>query len=94
MIVKAGYGRKKNKSRINAVEMRSLCSMFGVPQKGRCRNSDVRERRGLKEDLVTRVEKASGKTLKGAERALGAAGGAFPVSLCNLTFGAGKARRL
>ncbi|GBP43284.1 hypothetical protein EVAR_31168_1 [Eumeta japonica] len=50
--------RKKNESRINAVEMRSLCSMCGVSRKDRCRNSDVRERCSLKEDVVTRVERA------------------------------------
>ncbi|GBP06051.1 Alpha-tocopherol transfer protein-like [Eumeta japonica] len=37
--------------------MRSLRNMYGVPLKDRCRNSDVRERCGLKEDVVTRVEK-------------------------------------
>ncbi|GBP61971.1 hypothetical protein EVAR_40979_1 [Eumeta japonica] len=52
-----GSGRKKNESRINAVEMRSLRSMYGVSRKDRCRNSDVRERCGLKEDVVTRVER-------------------------------------
>ncbi|GBP82570.1 hypothetical protein EVAR_87816_1 [Eumeta japonica] len=33
--------QKKNESRINAVEMRSLRSMCGVSRKDRCRNSDV-----------------------------------------------------
>ncbi|GBP83911.1 Vanin-like protein 2 [Eumeta japonica] len=42
---------------INAVEMRSLRTMYGVSQKNRCGNSDVRERCGLKEDVVTRVER-------------------------------------
>ncbi|GBP70680.1 hypothetical protein EVAR_88855_1 [Eumeta japonica] len=37
--------------------MRSLRSMCGVSRKDRCRNSDVRERCGLKEDVVTRVER-------------------------------------
>ncbi|GBP89869.1 hypothetical protein EVAR_65758_1 [Eumeta japonica] len=38
--------------------MRSLRTMCGVSRKGRCRNSDVRERCGLKEGVVTRVERA------------------------------------
>ncbi|GBP64274.1 hypothetical protein EVAR_45322_1 [Eumeta japonica] len=37
--------------------MRSLLSVCGVPRKDRCRNSDVRERCGLKEDVVTWVER-------------------------------------
>ncbi|GBP28914.1 hypothetical protein EVAR_93559_1 [Eumeta japonica] len=37
--------------------MRSLRSMCGVSQKGRCRNCDVRERCGLKEGVVARVER-------------------------------------
>ncbi|GBP69520.1 hypothetical protein EVAR_88421_1 [Eumeta japonica] len=41
----------------NDVEMRSLRSICGVSQKCRCRNSDVRERCGLKEGIVTRVER-------------------------------------
>ncbi|GBP89818.1 hypothetical protein EVAR_66708_1 [Eumeta japonica] len=39
------------------MEMRLLHSMCGVSRKDRCRNSDVRERRALKEDVVTRVER-------------------------------------
>ncbi|GBP85517.1 hypothetical protein EVAR_45059_1 [Eumeta japonica] len=57
MVVKAGYGRKKNKTRINAVNMRSPGSVCGVSQKDRCRNSDVRQQCGMKEDVVTRVGK-------------------------------------
>ncbi|GBP82341.1 hypothetical protein EVAR_90976_1 [Eumeta japonica] len=45
--------QKINQSRINAVEMRSLRSMCKVYRKDRCRNSDVKERWGLKEDVVT-----------------------------------------
>ncbi|GBO99585.1 hypothetical protein EVAR_730_1 [Eumeta japonica] len=45
--------RRKNERMINAVEM---CSMCGVSLKDRCRNSVVRERCGLKEDVVSRVE--------------------------------------
>ncbi|GBP84055.1 hypothetical protein EVAR_67654_1 [Eumeta japonica] len=48
--------QKKKESRINEVEMRSLRSMCGVSRKDRCRNSDVRERCGLKKVVVTRVE--------------------------------------
>ncbi|GBP90131.1 hypothetical protein EVAR_68630_1 [Eumeta japonica] len=48
---------EKNEGRINAVEMRSLRSMCRVSRKDRCRNSDVRQRCGLKEDVVTRVER-------------------------------------
>ncbi|GBP67384.1 hypothetical protein EVAR_43667_1 [Eumeta japonica] len=49
--------QKKSESRISAVEMRSLRSMCGVFRKDRCRNSDVRERCGLKDDVEARVEK-------------------------------------
>ncbi|GBP34274.1 hypothetical protein EVAR_13413_1 [Eumeta japonica] len=49
--------QKKNESTSNTVEIRSLYSMCGVSRKFRCRNSDVIERCGLKEDPVTRVEK-------------------------------------
>ncbi|GBP13100.1 hypothetical protein EVAR_93069_1 [Eumeta japonica] len=45
--------------------MRSLRSMCGVSHKDRCRNSDVRERCGLKEDVVTRVERAFGQSAFG-----------------------------
>ncbi|GBP68052.1 hypothetical protein EVAR_104012_1 [Eumeta japonica] len=48
--------QKKNGSRISAVEMRSLRSLCGVSRKDRCRNSDVRQRSGLKED-VARAER-------------------------------------
>ncbi|GBP87516.1 hypothetical protein EVAR_86553_1 [Eumeta japonica] len=51
--------QKKNESRINAVEMRSLRSVRGVSQDDRCRNSDVREWCDLKEDVVTRVQRVS-----------------------------------
>ncbi|GBP36681.1 hypothetical protein EVAR_35267_1 [Eumeta japonica] len=34
-------------------------SMYGVPLKNKCRNNDVRGRHGLKEDVVTRVEKGT-----------------------------------
>ncbi|GBP88327.1 Cysteine dioxygenase type 1 [Eumeta japonica] len=50
---------EKNESRVNAVEMRSLRSMCGVSLKDRRRNSDVRERCGLKEVVVTRAERGT-----------------------------------
>ncbi|GBP73957.1 hypothetical protein EVAR_56115_1 [Eumeta japonica] len=37
-------------------------SMCGVPRKDSCRNSDVRMRYGLKEDVVTRVERERNET--------------------------------
>ncbi|GBP77195.1 hypothetical protein EVAR_48328_1 [Eumeta japonica] len=37
--------------------MRSVRNIRGVPLKDKCRNSDVRERCGLKEDVVTKVKK-------------------------------------
>ncbi|GBP80523.1 hypothetical protein EVAR_63273_1 [Eumeta japonica] len=55
MVLKAGYG-KRNESRTIAVKMRSLRSMCGVSRKDRCRNSDIKVC-GLKEDVVTRVER-------------------------------------
>ncbi|GBP21257.1 hypothetical protein EVAR_84384_1 [Eumeta japonica] len=48
---------KKNESRINAVGMRFLGSVCGVSRKGRCRNGDARESRGLKEDVTIRLER-------------------------------------
>ncbi|GBP70923.1 hypothetical protein EVAR_97770_1 [Eumeta japonica] len=46
--------QKKNENRINVMEMRSLRNICGVSRKDTRRNSDVRERCGLKEDLVTK----------------------------------------
>ncbi|GBP31368.1 hypothetical protein EVAR_13488_1 [Eumeta japonica] len=37
--------------------MRSLCNICGVTLKDRSRNSDVRERCGLRDDVMTKVEK-------------------------------------
>ncbi|GBP26863.1 hypothetical protein EVAR_16443_1 [Eumeta japonica] len=48
---------KMNDAVKKKVEMRSLRSICGVCRKDRCRNSDVGERYGLKEDLLTRVER-------------------------------------
>ncbi|GBP65211.1 hypothetical protein EVAR_49011_1 [Eumeta japonica] len=42
---------------INAVEMPSLRSKYGVSQKDRYRKSDIRERGGLKEDVVTKEDR-------------------------------------
>ncbi|GBP81396.1 hypothetical protein EVAR_52658_1 [Eumeta japonica] len=56
--------QKKNESRVNAVEMQSLRSMCRVSRKDRRRNSDVRQRCGLKEDVMTRVERARGYHLR------------------------------
>ncbi|GBP80463.1 hypothetical protein EVAR_12667_1 [Eumeta japonica] len=42
---------------IDAVEIQSLHHTCGVSQKDRCRNSDVRERCGLKKDIVIKVER-------------------------------------
>ncbi|GBP41093.1 General transcription factor 3C polypeptide 2 [Eumeta japonica] len=49
--------QKKNESLINAMEMQSSRNMCGLSLKDRCKNSDVKEQCGLKEDLLTRVEK-------------------------------------
>ncbi|GBP64102.1 hypothetical protein EVAR_51102_1 [Eumeta japonica] len=48
--------------------MRSLRSMCGVYWKDRCRNSDVTERCGLKEDVVTRVERGMLRWFRHLER--------------------------
>ncbi|GBP82831.1 hypothetical protein EVAR_56130_1 [Eumeta japonica] len=42
---------------MNAVEMRSLRNMCKGSRQDRCRKSDVRERCGLKEDVVARAER-------------------------------------
>ena len=49
--------QKRHESRVNAVEMRSLRSMSGIKLTDRVRNSVIREKCGLKESIVTRVEK-------------------------------------
>ncbi|GBP51222.1 hypothetical protein EVAR_85434_1 [Eumeta japonica] len=65
---KSWVWQEKNESNINPVEMRSLRSMCGVSQKNRCRNSDIRERCGLKEDVVTRAEKVIRRRMAGGPR--------------------------
>ncbi|GBP30570.1 hypothetical protein EVAR_94751_1 [Eumeta japonica] len=47
--------QKKNEIGIDSVETRSLRGIWGVSLKDKCKNSDVRERCGLKD--VTRIEK-------------------------------------
>ena len=49
--------QKKHESKINAVEMRSLRSMCGVTLNDRLRNDLIRERCGLNEDVVTKINK-------------------------------------
>lgn len=49
--------QKKHESMINAVEMRSLRSMSGISIMDKVRNSVIRESCGLKEDVVTKIEK-------------------------------------
>ncbi|KAI5640894.1 reverse transcriptase (RNA-dependent DNA polymerase) domain-containing protein [Phthorimaea operculella] len=49
--------QKKHESRINAVEMRALRSMIGVKLSDRIKNRVIRERCGIKEDVVTGIEK-------------------------------------
>jgi exonuclease III len=49
--------QKKHESKINAVEMRSLRSMCGVRLIDRVRNVEIRRRCGLKDDVVTRIER-------------------------------------
>lgn len=43
--------------RIHAVEMRALRSMIDVKVSDKIRNSVIRERFGIKEDVVTKIEK-------------------------------------
>ena len=49
--------QKKHKSKINAVEMRALRSMCGLKLCDRVKNSVIREKCGVKEDVVTKIEK-------------------------------------
>jgi hypothetical protein len=48
--------QKKHISRVNAVEMRAL-SMIGVKLSDMVRNEVIREECGVKEDVVTKIEK-------------------------------------
>ncbi|GBP64707.1 hypothetical protein EVAR_59873_1 [Eumeta japonica] len=45
--------RPSSDEKAYAVKMRSLRSVCGMSRRDRCRNRDVRERYGLKEDVVT-----------------------------------------
>ncbi|GBP44325.1 hypothetical protein EVAR_31218_1 [Eumeta japonica] len=49
--------QKKNDSRFNEVEIESLRNICGLFRKDICRNSDIRERCGLKKDVAIRVER-------------------------------------
>ncbi|GBP77759.1 hypothetical protein EVAR_98452_1 [Eumeta japonica] len=49
--------QKKNKSRVDVMERLSLRSQCGVSREDRCRDSNVRERCSLQEDVVIRVER-------------------------------------
>ncbi|GBP40277.1 hypothetical protein EVAR_83967_1 [Eumeta japonica] len=49
--------QKKNESKINVVEMQSLCNICEVSRKDGYKNSDVIERCDLKEDVVTIIER-------------------------------------
>ncbi|GBP46389.1 hypothetical protein EVAR_36369_1 [Eumeta japonica] len=54
--MESGVRREKNESEMNAVQARSVRSACRVPLKDRRRDSDVRERCGLKQDVVNKVE--------------------------------------
>ncbi|GBP68390.1 hypothetical protein EVAR_38626_1 [Eumeta japonica] len=71
---KSWVRHKKNKSRIDAVEMRSLRSMSGVSQKDSRGNRDVGERCGLKEDVLTRVERGGPRGTRAKHDAVAGAG--------------------
>ncbi|XP_063364409.1 uncharacterized protein LOC134653055 isoform X1 [Cydia amplana] len=49
--------QKRHQSQVNAVEMRALRSVCGVRLQDRIRNSVIREKCGLNEDVVTKIEK-------------------------------------
>ncbi|GBP33048.1 hypothetical protein EVAR_18526_1 [Eumeta japonica] len=49
--------QKKNESRTNVEKMRSMRSICRVSRIDRCRNSNVRERHGLTENIMIRVER-------------------------------------
>ena len=52
------YSRqKKHESKINAVEMRALRSMCGVKLTDRVRNNVIRDKCGLKDDIMTKIER-------------------------------------
>ena len=60
--------QKKHKSKINAVEMRALRSMSGIKLSDRVNNSIIREQCGVKEDVVTKIEKGMLRWFGHAER--------------------------
>jgi hypothetical protein len=49
--------QKKHTSRLNAVEMRAVRSMIGVKLSDGVRKQVVRKECGVKEDVVTKIEK-------------------------------------
>ncbi|GBP82390.1 hypothetical protein EVAR_49699_1 [Eumeta japonica] len=60
--------QKKNENRINVVVMRSQRSMCGVSLENRSGIRDVREKCGLKEDLVSTVEKGMSRRAQARHR--------------------------
>jgi hypothetical protein len=48
--------QKRHQSQVNAVEMRALRSMCGVRLRDRIRNSVIRKKCGVNEDVVTKIE--------------------------------------
>jgi hypothetical protein len=57
-----------HKSRVNAVEMPAIRSMIGVKLSDRVRNEVIREECGVKEDVVTKIEKNMMRWFGHAER--------------------------
>jgi hypothetical protein len=53
----SGVRQKKHTSRVNAVDMRALSCMIGVKLSARVRNQVIREEFGMKEYVVTQIEK-------------------------------------
>ncbi|GBP75840.1 hypothetical protein EVAR_53912_1 [Eumeta japonica] len=56
MLLKAGYGRRKMK--VGSMQCRcGRCVVCAECRKDRCRNCDVRDLCGLKEDVITKIER-------------------------------------
>ncbi|CAG4954309.1 unnamed protein product [Parnassius apollo] len=49
--------QKKHKSKLNVVEMRSIRKMCGVTLADRKRNEEIRNMAGLKDDLITKIDR-------------------------------------
>ncbi|CAK1596166.1 unnamed protein product [Parnassius mnemosyne] len=60
--------QKKHKSKLNAVEMRSLRKMCGVTMADRKRNEEIRNMAGLKDDLITKIDKGVLRWFEHVER--------------------------